>query len=110
MIGLIFGPPGSGKGTQAAHVEREFKLSHLSTGDILRDQLLFLVRAGFDENGSIAVGIGNHEVQIQLEGGDPADGFDDGRTHGEVRHEMSIHDVDMEHGGAAALYPLDFSG
>jgi len=39
MIGLIFGPPGSGKGTQAAHVEREFKLSHLSTGDILRAEV-----------------------------------------------------------------------
>ncbi|HXC79512.1 MAG TPA: adenylate kinase [Candidatus Acidoferrum sp.] len=39
MIGLIFGPPGSGKGTQAAHVEREFKLSHLSTGDILRKEV-----------------------------------------------------------------------
>jgi adenylate kinase len=39
MIGLIFGPPGSGKGTQAAHVEREFKLSHLSTGDILRGEV-----------------------------------------------------------------------
>jgi adenylate kinase len=39
LIGLIFGPPGSGKGTQAAHVEREFKLSHLSTGDILRAEV-----------------------------------------------------------------------
>ena len=39
MIGLIFGPPGSGKGTQAARVEREFKLSHLSTGDILRAEV-----------------------------------------------------------------------
>jgi adenylate kinase len=39
MIGLIFGPPGSGKGTQAAQVEREFKLSHLSTGDILRAEV-----------------------------------------------------------------------
>jgi adenylate kinase len=39
VIGLIFGPPGSGKGTQAAHVEREFKLSHLSTGDILRAEV-----------------------------------------------------------------------
>ncbi len=39
MIGLIFGPPGSGKGTQAAHVESEFKLSHLSTGDILRAEV-----------------------------------------------------------------------
>jgi adenylate kinase len=39
MIGLIFGPPGSGKGTQAARVESEFKLSHLSTGDILRAEV-----------------------------------------------------------------------
>jgi adenylate kinase len=39
MIGLIFGPPGSGKGTQAARVERDFKLSHLSTGDILRAEV-----------------------------------------------------------------------
>ncbi len=36
MIGVIFGPPGSGKGTQAARMEREFNLAHLSTGDILR--------------------------------------------------------------------------
>jgi adenylate kinase len=39
VIGLIFGPPGSGKGTQAARVEDEFKLSHLSTGDILRGEV-----------------------------------------------------------------------
>jgi adenylate kinase len=36
LIALIFGPPGSGKGTQAARVESEFGLRHLSTGDILR--------------------------------------------------------------------------
>lgn len=36
MIGIIFGPPGSGKGTQAARIEAEFQLAHLSTGEILR--------------------------------------------------------------------------
>jgi len=36
LIALIFGPPGSGKGTQAARIEQEFGLTHLSTGDILR--------------------------------------------------------------------------
>ncbi len=36
---IFFGPPGSGKGTQAKLISNEFKLFHLSTGDILRDKL-----------------------------------------------------------------------
>ena len=36
VIGIIFGPPGSGKGTQAARIEAEFHLAHVSTGQILR--------------------------------------------------------------------------
>jgi adenylate kinase len=36
LIALIFGPPGSGKGTQAARIEKDFGLRHLSTGEILR--------------------------------------------------------------------------
>lgn len=36
MIWLIFGPPGSGKGTQARHLSSEFGLTHLSTGEVLR--------------------------------------------------------------------------
>ena len=39
MIGIIFGPPGSGKGTQAARIENDFALKHLSTGDILRHEV-----------------------------------------------------------------------
>src|ERR1700675_5030437 len=39
MIGIIFGPPGSGKGTQAARVEEAFHLTHLSTGDSLRSEV-----------------------------------------------------------------------
>ena len=39
MIGIIFGPPGSGKGTQAARIDGEFHLTHLSTGDILRSEV-----------------------------------------------------------------------
>ena len=39
LIGLIFGPPGSGKGTQAARIQDEFKMSHLSTGEILRHEV-----------------------------------------------------------------------
>jgi adenylate kinase len=39
LIGIIFGPPGSGKGTQAARIEDEFGLRHLSTGAILRQEV-----------------------------------------------------------------------
>lgn len=39
VLGIIFGPPGSGKGTQAAKIESEFELKHLSTGDILRAEV-----------------------------------------------------------------------
>ena len=36
---VFFGPPGSGKGTQAKLLSKELKILHLSTGDILRDKL-----------------------------------------------------------------------
>ena len=36
---LIFGPPGVGKGTQAALISKKYKLTHLSSGDILRAEL-----------------------------------------------------------------------
>jgi adenylate kinase len=39
MIGIIFGPPGSGKGTQASRIEADSHLEHLSTGDILRSEV-----------------------------------------------------------------------
>jgi adenylate kinase len=39
LIGIIFGPPGSGKGTQATRIENEFGLKHLSTGAILRQEV-----------------------------------------------------------------------
>ncbi|HVD00896.1 MAG TPA: adenylate kinase [Candidatus Dormibacteraeota bacterium] len=39
MIGLIFGPPGSGKGTQATRIGEELHVSHLSTGEILRAEM-----------------------------------------------------------------------
>ncbi len=33
---ILFGPPGAGKGTQAAKLVEEYKLPHLSTGNIFR--------------------------------------------------------------------------
>lgn len=36
---LIFGPPGSGKGTQSVKLAGKFNLKHLSTGDMLRAEI-----------------------------------------------------------------------
>src|SRR2546423_15129547 len=46
-LGLVLiGPPGVGKGTQAARLRDEFELAHIATGDLLREH-----RAGDTELG-----------------------------------------------------------
>ncbi|MFA5542493.1 MAG: adenylate kinase [Bacilli bacterium] len=36
---LIMGPPGAGKGTQAELIKKEYKIPHISTGDMFRDAM-----------------------------------------------------------------------
>ncbi|MEX0593542.1 MAG: adenylate kinase [Balneolaceae bacterium] len=36
---ILFGPPGAGKGTQAARIREYYKIAHLSTGDIFRSAI-----------------------------------------------------------------------
>lgn len=36
---VLFGPPGAGKGTQAQYLVDHFGLMHLSTGDLLRNEI-----------------------------------------------------------------------
>jgi adenylate kinase len=36
---ILLGPPGSGKGTQAARLSKELKLPHISTGDLFRENI-----------------------------------------------------------------------
>jgi adenylate kinase len=36
---ILIGPPGSGKGTQAAKIKEKRNVAHVSTGDILRDNV-----------------------------------------------------------------------
>lgn len=36
---ILLGPPGAGKGTQAAKIVEKYKIPHISTGDIFRDNI-----------------------------------------------------------------------
>ena len=36
---ILLGPPGAGKGTQAQRIARRYRLPHLSTGDMFRDNI-----------------------------------------------------------------------
>ncbi len=43
---LMFGPPGSGKGTQSVTLAEKYNLLHLSTGDMLRAELAAATELG----------------------------------------------------------------
>ena len=43
---VFLGPPGAGKGTQALRIAKQFNLTHISTGDMLRDHVSRLTNLG----------------------------------------------------------------
>lgn len=57
MLNLIlFGPPGSGKGTQAARLVDEYNLVHISTGDLFRSEMEAGTELGRQANGYMSRG------------------------------------------------------
>ncbi len=45
---VLFGPPGSGKGTQSERLILNYGLKHLSTGDILRSEIAAQTKLGIE--------------------------------------------------------------
>ncbi|HCN83743.1 MAG TPA: adenylate kinase [Sphingobacteriaceae bacterium] len=45
---VLFGPPGAGKGTQSQKLIEKYKLLHLSTGDILRNEITNSTELGLE--------------------------------------------------------------
>ena len=59
------------------------------------------VGAGFGEGGDEVVGAFDHEMAVERDLGDLAEGGDYGRADLKIGDEMAVHDVDVEDGGAA---------
>jgi adenylate kinase len=72
---ILFGPPGAGKGTQSKKIIEKYKLSHISTGDILRKNIEKKTALGIEakkliDDGNyvpddMAIQLINNELSIQ---------------------------------------------
>ncbi|MFE6649031.1 adenylate kinase [Nocardioides sp. NPDC057772] len=78
---LLMGPPGAGKGTQAAVIAERFAVPAISTGDIFRAHVAQQTELGLAAQTYMDAGeyvpdeITNAMVADRLAGGDCADGF-----------------------------------
>ncbi len=53
---ILFGPPGSGKGTQSDRLVTKYGLIHLSTGHLLREEIALQTELGLEAKGYIDKG------------------------------------------------------
>ena len=78
---VLVGPPGAGKGTQAAFLAAHYSIPHISTGDIFRANLkastpLGLQAKGFMDSGQLVPDeVTNEMVKDRLTQDDVANGF-----------------------------------
>jgi adenylate kinase len=54
---ILFGPPGSGKGTQSQNLVERYNLKHLSTGDLLRSEIAAKTPLGMEAKSFMDNGI-----------------------------------------------------
>jgi adenylate kinase len=78
---ILFGPPGSGKGTQAQNLAEKYNLLHISTGDMFREELKAETPLGIEAKSymdkgylvpdSVTIGMLNNRVEANPD----VDGF-----------------------------------
>ncbi len=81
MILILLGPPGAGKGTQAKLLSLEYRVPHISTGDMFRDhkargtEIGKKVQAIIDAGGLVTDDVTNAMVKDRLSRPDVGEGF-----------------------------------
>lgn len=78
---IMFGPPGAGKGTHAAAIREKYNLRHLSTGELLREEIAAGTALGIEAKALIDKGclvpdeVVEGMIKSQFEHTDGVDGF-----------------------------------
>jgi adenylate kinase len=104
---VLFGPPGSGKGTQSEKIIEKYKLVHISTGDLLREEVAARTELGVRAKAimdsgelvsdDIVIGMIRKKVEANIQGpGFIFDGFP--RTveqARELRNLLTDHDQEV---------------
>ncbi|KAL4236269.1 GTP:AMP phosphotransferase ak3 [Mactra antiquata] len=100
---IIMGPPGSGKGTISSRIIKDFPMKHLSSGDLLRSQIMKQTAAGIaakkyiDEGGlvpdNVMVNLFADELQKMNNSSWLLDGFPRTVPQAEALYEKQPPDV-----------------
>lgn len=100
---ILLGPPGAGKGTQAAKIAERYSLAHISTGDMLRAEIASMTPLGIKAKALIDEGelvpdeiivgmVENRIAQPDCENGFLLDGFP--RTIAQAESLLGFSDID----------------
>ncbi len=113
---ILFGPPGSGKGTQSQNLISTYGLKHLSTGDLLRNEIARQTPLGLEAKHFIDIGqLVPDEVVIgmistALETNPDAKGFlFDGFPRTEAQAEALDKLLELKKTSIAVMLALDVS-
>ena len=94
---VLLGPPGAGKGTQAARISERLGVPAISTGDIFRanvagaTELVVLAKSYMDKGEYVPDSVTNAMVKDRIAQDDAAQGF---LLDGYPRTEAQVHELD----------------